>query len=148
MCLVLHCSGVYNAAGKIEHSPTPRCSPHLPPFPHLRSHSRARRSYQSKAPRVKLLFAFHAKRINRTGYIRSFKMVQLTAFFAILALSSPLALSHPLLRRQLSGDPLLQNGLQAQKLNSAFQGLKASDNCTSAPHLLPFVPCFNSHATL
>jgi len=58
-------------------------------------------------------------------------MVQLTAFVAILALSSPLALSHPLRRRQLSGDPLLQNGLEAQKLNVAFQGLKASDNCTN-----------------
>jgi hypothetical protein len=64
-------------------------------------------------------------------------MVQISALFAVLALSSPLAFSRPLSRRQLSGDPLLQNGLEAQKLNAAFQTLNATDSCTSAHCFLP-----------
>lgn len=58
-------------------------------------------------------------------------MVQISALFAVLALSSPLTFSRPLSRRQLSGDPLLQNGLEAQKLNAAFQTLNATDSCTN-----------------
>lgn len=60
-------------------------------------------------------------------------MVQISALFALVALSSSqLAFSRPLSRRQqLSDDDLLQNGLEAQKLNAAFQTLDASDPCTT-----------------
>jgi hypothetical protein len=59
-------------------------------------------------------------------------MVQLTTLFAVLALS-PLAFSYPLSRRQqISDNDLLQNGLEAQKLNAAFQTLQGSDTCTGA----------------
>lgn len=57
-------------------------------------------------------------------------MVQLTTLFAVLALSSPIAFSYPISRRDLSNDDLLQNGLEAQKLNAAFQTLQGSDSCT------------------
>jgi hypothetical protein len=58
-------------------------------------------------------------------------MVHFTALLAVLVFASPIALSHPLRRRQNSDDINLQNGLEAQKLNAAFADLKATDDCTN-----------------
>lgn len=58
-------------------------------------------------------------------------MVHFTAVLAVLAFASPIAFSHPLRRRQVSNDTILQNGLEAQKLNAAFESLSATDSCTN-----------------
>jgi hypothetical protein len=58
-------------------------------------------------------------------------MVQLTTLFATLVLFSPAAFSHPLSRRQLSADTLLQNGQEAQSLNAEFDTLQVTDPCNN-----------------
>jgi hypothetical protein len=94
----------------------------------LRTYSRARRSNTSTDSASPI--AFYSNRTNRTGYTPLFTMVHFTALLAVIAFTSPIALAHPVLRRDASDDTILQNGLESQKLNAAFATLNATDNCT------------------